>query len=189
MPLTPEQKLTLRTALQADTTVLAFSGGNQQINTVFGQANLGAGDAAVIAEYYNQPTSPAFWGYPSNVSVAAVVDAIDGGEYLVLGANAAASNLHHNLLDLVLRNGVIHPGSVAVRNQLLDIFPAGTAPLTRAAILSACTRVMNNVEKVFKTTATGPAGGDGSAQNSAANLPFEGTVSGNDISDIHGLPA
>lgn len=188
MALTTAQKLTLRTAIQANETVLPFSGGNQQINTVFGQASLGAGDANLIAEHYNQPTSPAFWGYPANVSVQAVVDALDGGEYLTLGGNAATTNLHHNLLDLILRNGVIHPGSVAVRNQLLAIFPASTAPLTRAAILGACTRVMNNVEKVFKTTATGPAGGDGSAQNNAANLPFEGTLTGNDIADIHGLP-
>ena len=102
--------------------------------------------------------------------------------------NQQLPNLHHNLLALLLANGVIHPGDPSVRTKLTTIFPAGTAPITRAAILAECTRIMNNLEKVFKTTATGPAGGDGSAQNVAANLPFEGAVTGNDISDIKGLP-
>ncbi len=45
MPLTPAQKLTLRTAIQANATTLAFGAGTAQINTVFGGSNLNAGDA------------------------------------------------------------------------------------------------------------------------------------------------
>jgi len=190
MPLnTHEQKLALKADIQANTTVLPFAGGNQQISTVFGQASLDAGDAAIIAAWYNLPTSPAFWGFPASVSVDKVYLAISPAEYLVLSGQAATTNLHHNGLELLLRNGSIRPQSPEVRTWITTLLPAGTTPLSRAAILAAVTRIMTNLEKVFKVTATGPAGGDGSAQNVAAVLAFEGSVNANDIQDVHGLPA
>lgn len=187
--LTAAQKLTLRTHVQANATQLAFSGGQAAINTTFAGESLNAGDAQLIAEHYNALASPDFFGFPGSVAVDTVVQAIVPSEYLVLSGQAATTNLHHNGIELLLRNGVMHPQSVAVRTWLQTLFPNATAPNTRTAILAACTRKATNVEKVLATDGTGPAGGNGSANNAAAILNFEGTISGNDISDIKGLPA
>jgi hypothetical protein len=76
-----------------------------------------------------------------------------------------------------------------VRTWIQTLFPAGTAPTSRTAILNAVTRPANNVEAALASAATGPAGGNGSAQNQSAVLNYEGGVTGDDISDIKGLPA
>lgn len=189
MSLTPAQKVTLRTHIQANTTQLTFAGGVAAINSVFAGASLDAGDAQLIADWYNLLAAPDYWGFPKDVSVETVVKAISPAEYLVLSGQAATTNLHHNGIDLLLKNGVIHPQSPEVRTWLQTLFPQATAPTTRTAILNASTRRASNLEKVFGTNAAGPAGGNGSAQNQSALLNFEGEVNGQDIGDIHGLPA
>lgn len=191
MSLTLMQKQTLKTHIEANTTQLQFSSGLQQINTVFGQPSLDAGDANIIADHYNQPTNPAFYGFPSTVEVDDIIGATIGqnfNEYVSLNANAGITQLHHNAFDLLVRNGVIRPQNVEVRNALVGIFPAATASNTRSAILQAISRQANRVEQVLSSVGTGPGGGNGSSMTQSAILNFEGTVSTNDIQDLHGLP-
>lgn len=189
---TLDQKIDIKNSLTADTTELPFNGGNQALNTVFNASNLNAGDAQVIATYLNSIASPDFFGFPRTIGVDDIIGATIGqnfSEFVALTGNANTTNLHHNALSLLLRNGVIRPQNVEVRNALVSIFPAGTAPNTRSAILSACTRKANRVEKILALNGTGPGGGDGSAMNQSALLVFEGNITANDILDIKGIPS
>lgn len=187
--LSQQQLSTLKTAVLANTDTIPaghpWSGiyAGTQVKDV---PNNPDGNVAV-AGYYNLTASPDFWVFPSTVQVEQVVLAVNGAEYLALGANAAATNLHHNLFALLTRNGVIRPGDQAVRTLVTTIFPVGTAPLTRAAILEACTRKATRAEQLFAITATGPGGGAGSSRAAAANLGFEGHLTGSDVNSALNL--
>lgn len=192
MSLTLAQKQALKADMLANTTQLPFSGGLATIAAVFGAASLDAGDATLIADHYNGEAVPTFYGFPDTVSVQSIIGATVGqnfGEWLALAANAATTNLHHNALDLVLRNGTIHPQDPETRNALSAIFPTGTAPNSRAAVLDACSRHASYAEKVLSAVGTGPGGGNGSAMNQSALLNWEGSLTTNDVQDLWGVPS
>jgi hypothetical protein len=179
MPLNSDaQKLTLRTHIQANATVLAFSGGAMAISAAFAQPTLDAGDAGVIADWYNLTgAAGTHTAYKSNVSITQVGDKINGTEL------AGLSSLNSTRLQtvVVLSAGGVNP-SLADRRQFFDdIFSGAGGQITRASLLALWKRLVRNVEKVFAT-------GTGS-DASPATLTFEGSVNGNDIQDIHGLPA
>jgi hypothetical protein len=177
MALTPAQKLTLKTHVEANTTVLAFGAGNQQINTVFNAASLNAGDAQLIAEYYNllgPANTHTVW--KTLVTITQVGDKINGTEL------AGLSSLNSTRLQtvVILSAGGVNPSLLDRRQFFDDIFSGAGGATTRANLLALWKRLCRNVEKVFAT-------GTGS-DASPATLVFEGSVSGNDISDLHGLP-
>jgi hypothetical protein len=123
-----------------------------------------------IAGWYSQVAPGPVWGFRSSVPVQTVIDSIAPAEYLALTGNANTTNLHHNGLDLLLRNGVIRPSPVSTRNWLVALLPAGTAQASRDALLAACTRHLTHFEGLFAVTGTGPGGGGGSAQSQAKVL-------------------
>lgn len=170
--------------MSLDATQLVTLGNHIRGNT---EVNGDLGNLGGIRDWYNAETdgqnghSANFWVFLSSMPVQTVIDAIDSAEYLALGASAAATNLHHNGLALLLHNGVMHPAPVATRNWLISIFPAGTAPNSRAAILEAATRLATEAEKLFAVVSSGPGGGDGSAMANSAQLVFEGQLSTSDI--------
>lgn len=177
MPLTAAQKTTLKAAIEANTTVLAFSGGNAQINTVFNAASLNAGDAQLIAEHYNL-FGPAntHTAWKTSVTITQIGDKINGTEL------AGLSSLNSTRLQTVvaLSSAGVNPSLVDRRQFFDDIFSGAGGATTRANLLALWKRLCRNVEKVFAT-------GTGS-DASPATLTFEGTITGNDVSDLHGLP-
>lgn len=178
MPLTQAQKLTLRTNIQNNTTVLAFGGGNMTISAAFAQATLGSGDATVIADWYNLfgvANTHTVW--KTSVSITQIGDNINGTEL------AGLSSLNSTRLQtvVVLSSGGVNPSLIDRRQFFDDIFSGAGGVNTRANLLTLWKRLCRNVEKVF-TTGTG-------SDASPATLTFEGTISGNDILDIRGLPA
>jgi hypothetical protein len=176
--MTPAQKATLRTHILANATQLPFGGGTASIATVFGAASLGAGDAALIADHYNGfGAAGTHTVWKTGVGITEVGDAINGTE---LAGLSSLNNTRLQTLVALSANG-INP-TLANRRQFFDdVFSGAGGVNTRAALLVLWKRLCRVVEKVFAT-------GTGS-DASPATLTFEGTVSGNDISDIHGLPA
>lgn len=179
MALTPAQKLTLRTHIQANTTQLAFSGGTAQINTVFGAATLNSSDAVLIADHYNT-VGPAntHTVWRKLVPMIEIAGALNGTE--LAGLTTGNHTRLQTVITLLSFAGGAGPADADIRAFFDDIFSGAGGTTTRANLLVLWKRLCNNVERVFAT-------GTGSDASPAA-LFFEGTVSGNDISDIKGLP-
>lgn len=178
MSLTSAQKLLLRTDIQNNATVLQFGTGANQINTIFSGASLNAGDAQVIADWYNlfgSATTHTAW--KTNVSITEIGDKINGTEL------AGLSSLNNTRLQtvVILSQQGVNPSMTDRRTFFDDIFSGAGGTQTRANLLALWKRLMTNTEKVLST-------GTGS-DASPATLSFEGSISGNDISDIHGLPS
>jgi hypothetical protein len=179
MALTPEQKPTLRTHILANTTVLAFGGGDQQIGTVFAGESLDAGDAKVIADWYNLPTSPALYSWHFRRTRMEVRTSI----LTAAGAANQLDALTGGKRDALfwLLDDTLEPRLPAVRASVDDL--TGSQNTLKAAILAGFKRHVRNVERVFCT-------GTGSLAlpfDNATAGGFEGTVTQNDVSDLHGL--
>lgn len=190
MHLTPAQLQTFRDAIAANTNTIPA--GQPWSGTFAGTAvqNVPHTDdgAIAVAGWYSQVRVPDLWAFSSEVKVEAIIKSISPSEYLVLASQATTTNLHHNGIELLLRNGVLRPSSAEVRTWLTTLFPAGTAPTTRTNILNACSRKQTYFEALFAVNATGPGGGNGSAQNAAQNLgsdkngnPIEGGVTADEV--------
>ena len=179
--MTPAQKLTLRTHLLANQTQLAFSGGTATIASVFGAESLNSGDAALIAEWYTLPTSPAFyaWAYTRSRmdNRRAVMNTAGAGNQL----DALTGGKREALLWCL--DDTLDCRLASVRTTIDDL--CGSQNTLKAAILDSFKRIVTNVQKVFCT-------GTGSLVTPADNTTnggYEGSVTGDEISDIKGLPA
>lgn len=219
MALTAAQKLTLRTNIQANTTQLAFSGGTAAINAVFAGASLNAGDALLIAEWYNLTAVPDFFVWKDlpmedvlNLITFAnmtPVDAIPTVTSLPSNPTSAQNSTYSNQMATVhqwngrslscqgkqfnLQNLTIGRNVApmkrtnyrAAMQDCLTNIPAGVNGAALAAnwvgVRDAAKRLTNNLERVFAT-------GTGS-QAVPGDVVVEGTITGDEISDIHGLPA
>jgi hypothetical protein len=175
--MTPAQKQTLRTHLLANQTQLAFGAGQASIASVFGAASLGSGDAQVIADHYNSVgVAGTHTVWKTSVAIDKVGDAINGTE---LAGLSSLNNTRLQTLAVFSATGV-NP-SLANRRQFFDdIFCGAGGTNTRAALLVLWKRLCTNLEKVFAT-------GTGS-DASPATLVVEESITGNGVSDIHGMP-
>lgn len=204
MALTLAQKLTLRTHIQANTTVLAFGGGNATIADTFNAASLGSGDAFLIAEWYMLQASPDFFVWRTSVPLNEITDAIDWAkltpaqaipttpqlDVLVWTAKAMlCQGKQFNLQNLLLGRASIDASRANIRSAFQDSLTGvpskndGTNQAAGwAAVEAIMKRLAKNIEKVFAT------GGNGDSAT-PATLGFEGVVTGDEISDIKGLPA
>ncbi len=217
--LTAAQKLTLRTHIQANTTQLAFGGGTAAINAVFAGISLNAGDAALIAEWYGQQAVPDFFVWRDlpmedvlnliTFTNMTPVDAIPLVTTLPSNPTSAENSTYNNQMATVhqwngrslscqgkqfnLQNLTIGRATApmkrtsyrsAMQDSLTNL-PAGAAGALIAAnwvgVRDAAKRLVNNLERVFAT-------GTGS-QAVPGDVVVEGGISGDEISDIHGLPA
>lgn len=188
MPLTPAQKLTLRTHIQANTTVLPFAGGSAAINTVFGGASLGSGDAQLIAEHYMLTTTPNYWIVRQNAPFSEIRDAILGDRFTptpgITGANAAQHTAASNqcMAKLAVLDFYLPPGSSAafdatrpaqtkaLKDSLtslpsaasFNLQDAGWIPVASSTgVANALVRRCTNLEKVFLTNTSVAALNDG----------------------------
>lgn len=134
--------------------------------------------ALAIAEAYNLQADPDFWVFLSSVNTDAVRDSLDWTE--VLDETSGLTPAQQWGFDTLIHNGVYDPSKLNSRMALLSIFPAEMTN-TRANLLSDATRLATRAEALFATTASGPAGGNGSAQNKSAIASFEGQLSYQDV--------
>lgn len=213
MALSDAQKLTLKSHIESNSTELPFGGGTAAINTVFAAETLDAGDAALIAGHYNTLTSPAYYLWRSKVPVGEIFDQITWVNYtpadavptdtelnaeIWQGRSLACQGKQFNLQTMLIAgNGfldAVKPGIRAGLNDATTALPSGTNGASRSGgwtgILAILKRVARNVEKVFGSAATGTGNNGANPRGDTTNPDapgFEGTVSGDDISDIHGL--
>lgn len=157
---------------------------------------LAAGNNNAIVAWYNQQASPAVWVFRSSIDTDTAFDAIDKSEYVDVPASGGstvaqlvqaieAASLERRrefALELMLHNGTFDPSVESNRDALTDIFPP-SMPLTRASLLEASTRQATYAEALFISAASGPAGGDGSAQGQAALAGFTGSIALQDVRD------
>lgn len=177
MPLpTLAMKQALKAHIQANSTSIAYSGGNAAISAVFAQESLNAGDAEFIAQWYNLLTSPLQYAWQNVRSRMdcrrAVMNTVGSANQL----DALSASKRDALLWAI--DDVIDCRLAAVRTSIDDL--CGSQNVLKAAILDSFKRQLKNIEKVFST------GGAGTLV-SPHDYVFEGTVTGNDISDLRGI--
>lgn len=194
MPLTPTQKVTLKNHALANTAVVAAAAGNVTIQSLFQAASLSTGDAIVIADWYSQAASPNYWLWKSSIFESEITRATspDATTWSWPAYIARTQGERDAWARLFMGGGSgMNPALGNVRTGLADIFSGGPGAGQRTHLLAVCRRLANNVEKVFAVAATGP-GNDGGTRGTTTNPDapvFEGTVSGNDISDVKGVQA
>lgn len=169
MTLTSTQLVTLKDHIVANT--------DQTVIDALAEGNNNA-----IRDWYNTDASPNFWVFRSFVSDMDLKEsAIDWTEHLALTLVELA------VFEKLIAGGGFNPENENVRNGLAAIFAGGFQANTRNAILDLAARLATEAETVFATTATGPAGGDGSAKTQAAIAVVEGNLSTQDIRDAVAL--
>lgn len=184
MPLTNGQLNTLKAAILAET------------DPVFVQYRT-EGSTGLMAEWFNQPASPAHTVWASSVDVNTLLDTIDFSQYtpntLPTDANAAVSTARllaiqtkqMNLQNMVLGRDRLNCSRDRVREGLLDAvidIPSGTNGAVRSAAgaagirtVNAMTRPATRGEKIFATTQ------DSTGTVTAFNLVVEGNISDTDV--------
>lgn len=155
---------------------------------------LAAGNLGDIRDWYNGQASPNFWVFKASVDTDSAFKSIDKAEYVNVPASegttvaqliesieaASLARRQEVALELMLHNGTYDPSIESNRDALVKIFPA-TMPNTRAALLVDATRLATEAEKLFAIAASGPAGGDGSAQNNSAIAVITGQLTTADV--------
>ncbi|UCC32129.1 MAG: hypothetical protein JSU86_07570 [Phycisphaerales bacterium] len=134
------------------------------------------GRTGFIAKWYNQEAVPAYWVFKTSVTTDDARKAFDWEEILT---GAPVDALNRWAFDTLMANGDFDPSSENNRNGLARMFTG--QPNTKLNILAASTRKGSKIEKLFAQAATGPGGGDGSAQTAAAVAVFVGEVTTEDV--------
>lgn len=155
--LTDAQKVTLKTAIVADSSANAL---------------YQAGDLSGLAAYYNAPASPTFTVWKTYVWLGDVGRTFNASE---LAGLTTANTSRLQALALWMPEGV-NPSTAAVRQFFDDIFSGAGGVNTRTALLALWKRSATRLEKLFAT-------GTGS-DVSPATLTYEGTIP---YSDLIGL--
>lgn len=196
--MTPAQQQTLKTHIQANTTVLAFAGGNMTIAANFGAPLVSSSDNLVIASWYNGNASPDFFVWRdlpmsqvlnlitfANMTPADAVPASNAGDALLLwqARSLACQGKQFNLQNLTLGRSTAPMKLGNYRNAMQDCLtqvPAGASGALVAAgwvaVRDAAKGLATNLEKVFAT-------GTGSFASPADSV-FEGAVSGDEIHEL-----
>jgi hypothetical protein len=176
MSLTLAQKQALKTHALNNQTQLAFPAGQATIASKFAAASLQSADALLIANWYNLLTSPAAYAWHFSRSRMdnrrAVMNTAGSANQLDALTGAKRDALLWCIDD------TIDCRLAAVRTSIDDL--CGSQNTLKAAILDSFKRQLRNLERVFST------GGDGSL-STPHDYVFEGTVTGDEISDVHGV--
>ena len=154
MPLTPEQKQTLKTNIQS----------TPAANALYVDGNL-----AGLAAYYNAESNPAHIVWKTNVPLNDVGRTFNAAE--LAGLTQLNTSRLQNLAAW-LATGV-NPSVTAVRQFFDDIFSGAGGTNTRPALLALWKRTATRLEQVFAT-------GTGSTAN-PATLVVEGSLSYTDL--------
>lgn len=134
---------------------------------------LAAGNLNAIRDWYNQDASPNFWVLLDQLEVDSAIEAIDWD------TDYAAIKDDMSTFLLLFRNGTYATRGPGARAALDNVFSGASA--SKSAILGVATRLATYAESLFAVTATGPGGGDGSAQAQSANTVFLGDVTAQDV--------
>lgn len=138
-----------------------------------------SGDANFeIALWYSSQAIPNFWVFRSSVTTDKARESIDWTEVLT---GAPLPTLKQWAFDTLTKNGSFNPSLENERVGFTSIFSGTGYANTRNNLLSASTRLANRIEKLFFSVATGPNGGNGSTQATAAVTAVEGSISGVDV--------
>lgn len=127
-----------------------------------------------IADLLNQPFSPSYTVWKTNVTNEQIVATVDAVE--LVGLTTGKLTAYQCLL---WSNGV-NPSKANVRNGFDQVFSAAGGVTTRASLLVLWKRLAKYGEKIF-ATGTG-------TDAVPASLTFEGNISGNDVSQARNLP-
>ena len=173
MTLTDAQKVTLGNHIRA----------NEDPEIVSALAN---GQITKIRNWYNATASPDFWVFYGSVSVDEVRRSLDWDE---IEDTAKMTAQRWKMFEILFSNHDYNPEEANNREALIRIFPGNAypeeerMPNCRAAVLVDATRKATEAEKVLSEVATGPGGGNGSAQAQSAIAVFKGDLSNSDIGD------
>jgi hypothetical protein len=174
MSLTHAQKVTLKQHALANQATVAAGAGTVTIASLFA-APLGSGDAELIAAHYNELTAAQYAWHNTRSRMdcrKAILNTAGSANQL----DALTGSKRDSLLWAV--DDAIDCRLAAVRTSIDDL--CGSQNTLKAAILDSFKRLLRNVEKVFST------GGAGTFA-SPHDYVFEGTVTGNEIADVHGV--
>jgi len=157
MPLTPAQKVTLKTNIQA----------TPALNALYV-----AGDLTGLADALNAEAAPPFTVWKSNVTITETGKKFVGTEW------AGMTTANHSRLQTVAQwlPGGYNAGLADIRAMFNDIWSGAGGTLTRPALLALWKRFATVTEKMFAT-------GTGSDATPAV-LVFEGPV---DYTELVGL--
>lgn len=134
---------------------------------------LAAGNLGGIRDTYNADADPVVWVFEAQINVDNTVESLDwANEYAEFKDDIDA-------IRLLFDNGTYAVEGPGAREALNVVF--ANCPNTKAAILLAATRHATLAESLFIEAATGPGGGDGSAQTKAATAVFAGAVTTSEI--------
>jgi len=153
MTLTPQQRTTLRAAIEADPTA----------NTLFVDGNLGG-----LADYYNAPSSPTVWVWKSAVHTVDLFDRIvwanmtpngsPGADAAWTNRSLACQGKQFNLQTILVGRETINPSKNRVRDGLQDALtdlPSGNNGNLRQAgwdnVRAQLFRAATRFEAIFKT--------------------------------------
>lgn len=125
--------------------------------------------AFAIATLYNQPASPAFTVWKTNVSVTQIGDAFSGTEL----AGLTTGNQTRLQTIAQFSAGGVNPSKADRRQFFDDVFSGAGGATTRANLLALWKRPATRIEKLL-------AAGTGS-DASPATMGSEGSISGLDV--------
>lgn len=175
------QKLTFRNHVQTNTTILPFLNGNAAINTIFAQPSLNSGDAQIIADWYNKPTDPAKYAWHFTRSRMDLRRAVLNTTGSANQLDSLTGSKREALLWVI--DDTLDCRLAPVRASIDDL--TGTQNTLKAAILDSMKRLLTNIQDVFTTGVKSFA----NPGDNITNGGFEGSINGNDVSDVHGLPS
>ena len=159
--MTPAQLTQLRTAIDADQVLSAYPNNSD-----------GAYD---MAQFLNQPTSPAFIVWKTSATIADTTKAFNGSEW------AGMTSANHTRLQTVRQwlEDSYDASRADIRAMFNDVWSGAGGANTRTALLAVWKRTATKAEKIF-------ASGTGS-DASPANLTIEGLLNYADIQAARNL--
>ena len=158
MALTPAQKTTLKTAINADPALNVFP-------------NTSDGNFDLAVKLSTELASPAFIVWRSNVPIGEVGKTFNATE--LAGLTSLNTQRLQNLAAWLVSG--VNPSLASVRQFFDDIFSGAGGQLTRPALLVIWKRSATRIEKILAT-------GTGS-DASPATMGYEGSISASDVAD------
>jgi hypothetical protein len=157
MDLTPAQRATLKTAIQAEPSLAAA---------------LTAGDDVTVAGWLNAPRSPSFTVWRTSATVQQV------GEAMVSTAVAGLTTANTSRLQVMAAYsaGTFNPSRADTRAAFDDVFSGSAGASTRSNLAALWRRLATRAEALLAT-------GTGS-DASPATLTAEGSCSTSDVAQI-----
>lgn len=158
--LTSAQLAVLKADILADPTLSAFPNNSD--------------GAFAIAAAYNQPASPAYIVWRTDVSTENVRNALVWAEYDTLSVSK------QNAFSFLCSNHIINAGLANVRQGIQSIFAGAQQAGNLAALVALAKRQATRAEKLFAVSGDGTSG-------TPATMGFEGLLTFQDVEQARNL--